>query len=151
MMLMENMIDYDNLIGRLDKAKEDEETRFKEARRQRNVAAFVDFATNLLSLAAYKKGARYRIGTSHLSTAQPQYLKAKENYNRAMNDYKGKIAEINLLKSLKKGRNAVSTASAHARPIGFIGNGSMRPQGTLLTGQFEAAYKNYKNKYNGKN
>lgn len=147
-MLMENMIDYDNLIDRLDKAKEDEETRFKEARRQRNVAAFVDFATNLLSLAAYNKGARYRIGTSHLSTAQPQYLKAKENYNIAMNDYKGKIAEINLLKSIK---NSQSAPSAHARPIGFIGNGSKRPQGTLLTGQFEAAYKDYKNKYNGKN
>lgn len=147
-MLMENMIDYDNLIGRLDKAKEDEETRFKEARRQHNVAAFVDFATNLLSLAAYNKGARYRIGTSHLSTAQPQYLKAKENYNIAMNDYKGKIAEINLLKSIK---NSQSASSAHARLIGFIGNGSKRPQGTLLTGQFEAAYKDYKNKYNGKN
>ena len=147
-MLMENMIDYDNLIGRLDKAKEDEETRFKEARRQRNVAAFVDFATNLLSLAAYNKGARYRIGTSHLSTAQPQYLKAKENYNIAMNDYKGKIAEINLLKSIK---NSQSASNTHARSIGFIGNGSKRPQGTLLTGQFEAAYKDYKNKYNGKN
>lgn len=148
MVRMENMIDYDNLISRLDKAKEDEETRFKEARRQRNVAAFVDFATNLLSLAAYNKGARYRIGTSHLSAVQPQYLKAKENYNRVMNDYKGKIAEINLLKSIKKGRSA---ASAHARPVSFIGNGSKRPQGNLLTGQFEAAYKDYKNKYNGKN
>lgn len=147
---MENIIDYDDLKGRLDKARDAEEKRFNEAKRQRNVAAFVDFASNLLSLAAYKKGARYSIGTSHLSKQQPLYLQAKAGYDKAMNDYNGKIAELNLFKVTKQSKGNAN-ANAALRPIGFVGNGSRGQALPLTTGTFESALKDFKSKYNRKN
>ena len=145
---MENIIDYDDLKERLDKARDAEEKRFNEAKRQRNVAAFVDFASNLLSFAAYKKGARYSIGTSHLSKQQPLYLQAKAGYDRAMNDYNGKIAELNLFKSAKPGKGY---ANAALRPIAFVGNGTRGQARALTAGTFESAIKDFKSTYNRKN
>ena len=103
---MENFVDYDNLLLRINNAKADEEKRLKEAKRQRNVAAFIDFASNLISLAGYSNGSRYLVGTSLLSKQQPLYLQSKQNYEKAMNDYNGKIAEVGLLKKMKENKKA---------------------------------------------
>lgn len=143
---MENFVDYDDLIERINKAKDAEEKRFKEAKRQRNIAAIVDFTTNLVSLAGYNKGARYLAGTSLLGKQQPLYLQSKQNYRKAMNDYNGKIAEIGLLKKIKENKCSTGT-----RPIGFIGNGSNRSTRPLSNGMFENALKDYRNNYNRKN
>lgn len=143
---MENFVDYDNFQERIEKAKEAEEKRMKEARRVRNVAAMVDFATNLVSLVGYNKGSRYTIGTSLLGKQLPLYLQARQNFDKAMNDYKGVIAKNGLLKRLRENRDTTGM-----RPIGFIGNGTRKTQRPLSSGMFENALKEYKNSYNRKN
>ena len=143
---MENFVDYDNLISRINNAKADEEKRLKEAKRQRNVAAFIDFASNLISLAGYSKGSRHLLGTSLLSKQQPLYLQTKQNYEKAMNDYNGKIAEIGLLKKMNENKKTIGM-----RPIGFIGNDTRKQVRPFSTGTFESALKDYKKNYNRKN
>lgn len=143
---MDNTIDYDYLKERLDNAKENEGKRLEEARRRRNVAAFTDFATNLLSLAAYMKGARYNVGTSHLSVQQPLYSQAKENYARAIRDYKGRIAGTSLFKNVATGRSA-----AVQRHVPFIGSTADWPARPFLKGACDAPINDFKSTNNRKN
>ena len=143
---MEEFVDYENLLGRIEKAKEAEEKRFREAKRQRNVAALIDFATNLASLAGYSKGARYLFGTSQLNRQQPLYLQTKQNYKKAMSDYKGRLAEIGLLKKIKENKGAAGIS-----PFGFINNGLQRTAQPLSGRMFENVLKDYRNSYNRKN
>ena len=60
---MQNLIDYNSLMRKLDVAKQHEKQRHAEERRKRDIAAFVDFASNLVSLAGYGKGARVSLAT----------------------------------------------------------------------------------------
>ena len=145
---MDKLFDYEDFLKRIDKAKNDEEKRFKEAKRKYNVAALVDFATNLISLAAYKKGARFSIGTSNIVKELPQYISAKRHYDDFLTDYNGKIAQMNLFKSKEK-RNVKSGSSL--RHVGFIGNNQRRPAITLRSGSFERSLNDFKTKYNRKN
>ena len=70
---------------------------YRNARRKRNMAAFADFATNLLSLVGRNKGLRYNVESRNLSpSASRAYGVAQERYRRALIDYKGIIAAENL-------------------------------------------------------
>ena len=122
--------------------------RLQEAKRKRNVAAVVDFASNLLSLVGYEKGARYPVGTSLLSKQQPLYMQAKENYAKAMNDYQGKIAELNLFGRMKNGYSLTNTTQ---RSMGYSGNERSKSKGALLSGAFEDSFRDYMKMYNRKN
>lgn len=145
---MDTFLDYAGLKERLEKAKEKEKLRLQEAKRKRNVAAVVDFASNLLSLVGYENGARYPLGTSLLSKQQPLYMQAKENYAKAMNDYQGKIAEMNLFRRMK---NGYSLTNATSRSAGFIGNERSKSKSALLSGAFEDSFRDYMKMYNRKN
>ncbi len=85
---------------------------YKRAKQRRTAAAFVDFATNLLSLVGRNKGLRYNVAASPITgKAANSFEKAQERYRRALIDYKGVIAENNLKKSIADNRGTVSSTS----------------------------------------
>ena len=135
---MFDSIDYRSLKDRLNLAMKHEKARLDEARRKRNVAAFVDFASNLISLAGYSKGARFSLATDMQPVYDKAYAQAKERYRNALLDYKGKIAGISLYNV-----NGAGSATPHtARPVSF-----MPTVGTvsLSTGLLEKSQKSFAN------
>lgn len=114
---MMNSIDYRRLKEKLDAAMDNDKRRFAEVKRKRNVASFIDFASNLLSLAGYSKGARFSLATDLQSRYDSAYAQAKEKYLNSHRDYNGKIAEMTLLDrtGIKK-----RTPALHSKSIGFM-------------------------------
>ncbi len=114
---MMNSIDYRRLKEKLDVAMDNDKRRFSEVKRKRNVASFIDFASNLLSLAGYNKGARFSLATDLQSRYDTAYAQAKEKYLNSHRDYKGKIAEMTLLdrSGIKKRLPAL-----HSKGLGFM-------------------------------
>lgn len=114
---MMNSIDYRRLKEKLDVAMDNDKRRFAEVKRKRNVASFIDFASNLLSLAGYSKGARFSLATDLQSRYDSAYAQAKEKYLNSHRDYNGKIAEMTLLDrtGIKK-----RTPALHSKGIGFM-------------------------------
>ncbi len=114
---MMNSIDYRRLKEKLDAAMDNDKRRFAEVKRKRNVASFIDFASNLLSLAGYSKGARFSLATDLQSRYDSAYAQAKEKYLNSHRDYNGKIAEMTLLDrtGIKK-----RTPALHSKGIGFM-------------------------------
>lgn len=114
---MMNSIDYRGLKEKLDVAMDNDKRRFAEVKRKRNVASFIDFASNLLSLAGYSKGARFSLATDLQSRYDSAYAQAKEKYLNSHRDYNGKIAEMTLLDrtGIKK-----RTPALHSKGIGFM-------------------------------
>ena len=104
----------------------------------RNVAAFVDVASNLISLAGYSNGARFSLATDMQPAYDKTYAQAKERYRNALLDYEGKIAGISLYNG-----NGTKSATPHTvRPVGFmptVGTAS------LSTGLLEKSLKNFGN------
>lgn len=101
---------------------------YDRARRRRNAAAISDFAANLLSFVGRNSGMRYNVGTNPLSgSANDKYEQARERYSKALIDYKGKIAGLNLRNSVASAvKNEKKTASIHFVP--FVG----QPQGNAF-------------------
>lgn len=114
---MESKMDYG--ISQKDlKDRLDEETgRLKRSKQQLGAASMMDFASNLLSLAGYNKGARISLATNNVPAYQAAYEKACEKYNAALRDYKATIADTNLRH--KVGQNAI-TGNAPLKPVGFM-------------------------------
>lgn len=114
---MMNSIDYRRLKEKMDAAMDNNKRRFAEVKRKRNVASFIDFASNLLSLAGYSKGARFSLATDLQSRYDSAYAQAKEKYLNSHRDYNGKIAEMTLLDrtGIKK-----RTPALHSKGIGFM-------------------------------
>lgn len=114
---MMNSIDYRRLKEKLDVAMDNDKRRFAEVKRKRNVASFIDFASNLLSLAGYSKGARISLATDLQSRYDTAYAQAKEKYLNSHRDYNGKIAEMTLLDrtGIKK-----RTPALNSKGIGFM-------------------------------
>lgn len=114
---MMNSIDYRRLKEKLDAAMDNDKRRFAEVKRKRNVASFIDFASNLLSLAGYSKGARFSLATDLQSRYDSAYAQAKEKYLNSHRDYNGKIAEMTLLDrtGIKK-----RTPALHSKSICFM-------------------------------
>ena len=73
-----------------------EKKRVEEARRKKNVAAIVDFTSNLFSLIARGKGVKYPLSTNLMPEYGKMYEKAKERYGDMLLDYNGKIAGARL-------------------------------------------------------
>lgn len=89
---MSNRYVDNELRQMLDSAMERERERLKKASHRRNVAAMVDFASNLISLVGRSKGVRAMPVTNIQSQYHKSYGAALERYNKAMRDYKGIIA-----------------------------------------------------------
>ena len=120
---MDGKMDYG--ISQKDlKDRLDEETgRLKRSKQQLGAASMMDFASNLLSLVGYNKGARISLATNSVAAYQAAYEKARERYNAALRDYKATIADTNLRHKL--GQNAI-TGDAPLKPVGFM-TASSRP------------------------
>ena len=101
---------------------------YDRARRRRDAAAISDFAANLLSFVGRNSGMRYNVGTKPLSgSANDKYEQACERYSKALIDYKGKIAGLNLRNSVASAvKNEKQPASIHFVP--FVG----QPQGNAF-------------------
>lgn len=120
---MESKMDYGisqkNLKDRLD----EETGRLKRSKQKLGAASMMDFASNLLSLAGYNKGARISLATNSVEAYQAAYEKVRERYNAALRDYKATIADTNLRHKL--GQNAIG-GNAPLKPVGFM-TASSRP------------------------
>lgn len=90
--IMGNVYLETELKHRLDNAMAREKERLQQAKHRRNVAAMVDFTSNLLSLVGRRNGVRYMPVTDSLAQYGNDYSKAVQRYNCALNDYKGAIA-----------------------------------------------------------
>lgn len=114
---MDSKMDYG--ISQKDlKDRLDEETgRLKRSKQQLAAASIMDFASNLLSLAGYNRGARISLATNNTAAHQAAYEKARERYNAALRDYKATIADTNLRH--KVGQNTI-TGNAPLKPVGFM-------------------------------
>lgn len=76
------------------------ENEYRRANRRRNVAAFADFTKNLLSLVAQNGTIRYNVtGKPRAGVANKEYEEAQERYRKALVDYEGKMAALQLKQS----------------------------------------------------
>ena len=120
---MDGKMDYGISQKDLKDRLYEETGRFKRSRQQLTAASIMDFASNLLSLAGYNKGARISLATNNVAAHQAAYDKARERYNAALRDYKATIADTNLRH--KVGQNAI-TGNAPLKPVGVM-KASSRP------------------------
>lgn len=141
---MFDSIDYDGLKARLDSAMEHEKQRLDEARRKHNVAAFVDFASNLLALAGYGKGARLSLATDAQSRCGDYYAQAKERYSNALRDYEGRIADMDLRRRMRA--NTVPVASL--KDVPSLKTSAVGENISLRSGLFERNMKEFDKKQN---
>lgn len=94
------------------------ENKVRRANRKRNVAAITDFAKNLFSVIGRNKGMRYDIsGSPRAGTANSIYEEAQERYNKALLDYKGKIASLALNPAQHKKEQDKSSFSYMSNPL----------------------------------
>ena len=114
---MANVYFENELKRRLDSAMAREKERLQSAKHRRNVAAMVDFTSNLLSLVGREKGARYMPVTNSLAQHGGEYAKALQRYNGMLNDYKGVIAGNLLRERLAANKQVV----AKPRPVQSVG------------------------------
>lgn len=137
---MNDAIDYDYLKRLHAESQERDKTRLKEAKRKRDVAAMVDFASNLLALAGYSKGARVSLATENLPEYEKLYKQTKERYNSAMRDYNGQIAKDGFFGRAWKGGSGSGNGTKRI-PFISVYNAGKRPK--LTSGMFERAVNDY--------
>lgn len=114
---MDSKMDYGMSQKDLKDRLDEETGRLKRSKQQLAAASIMDFASNLLSLAGYNRGARISLATNNTAAHQAAYEKARERYNAALRDYKATIADTNLRH--KVGQNAI-TGNAPLKPVGFM-------------------------------
>ena len=116
---MSNPVFEDELKRRLNSAMAREKERMQQARHRRDVAAMVDFTSNLLSLMGRAKGVRHMPVTNSLAQHGAVYDKALQRYDETMKDYKGVIAGTLLREHFAAGRRA-KTQAAPKQPPGRL-------------------------------
>lgn len=99
---MYGSFDYNALKKRIASVEQNEQRRLQDAKRKRNISAFVDFASNLISLAGYNKGARLISAANSSAMHDESYKKAQERYNSFMHDYKGLLASALLRDTVRR-------------------------------------------------
>lgn len=140
---MNGLNDYSSTHGELEKNLDAERQRYNQAKKRYNVAAITDFATNLLSLAGYNKGARISLATNNMAGQQAVYDKTRGRYNAALKDYGARIADANLRQKIKQRGIA---ADSPLKPIGFLnasGNTARTSSGPFSNGTLSRAIKDY--------
>ena len=112
---MDSYVDYDSIKRGLENDLEEERRRYSRSKQNMNAAAISDFASNLLSLAGYNKGARVSLATNNVAARKGQYDVARERYQAALKDYEAKIADMNLRQRIKQ--------NAPLKPVGSTQTG----------------------------
>ena len=109
---MDSYVDYDSIKRGLENDLDEERRRYSRFRQNLNAAAISDFASNLLSLAGYNRGARVSLATNNVAVSKGQYDVARERYQAALKDYEARIADVNLRQRMKQ--------NAPLKPVGFV-------------------------------
>ena len=104
---MENSYLNDVLGDKLEHLLARRKARVKEASHKRNVAAIVDFTSNLMTLIGNSKGVRHSFATNNFPKYDSLYKSVLAQHKDAMRDFKGAIAGNRL-----PGGNAASVAKA---------------------------------------
>ncbi len=133
------MADYNSMDAMFDRVVERRKENLREKRRKRNVAAIVDFASNLLVAAGNMNGARLKSPAPLLPEYEKAYRDAHERLTGFMRDFNGRKAHSQLWNPLSK-RNAKERS---VTGIPYAAN--------LLSGSFENTRNSYKESGSFKN
>ena len=133
------MADYNSMDAMFDRVVERRKENLREKRRKRNVAAIVDFASNLLVAAGNMNGARLKSPAPLLPEYENAYRDAHERLTGFMRDFNGRKAHSQLWNPLSK-RNAKERS---VTGIPYAAN--------LLSGSFENTLNSYKESGSFKN
>ena len=133
------MADYNSMDAMFDRVVERRKENLREKRRKRNVAAIVDFASNLLVAAGNMSGARLKSPAPLLPEYEKAYRDAHERLTGFMRDFNGRKAHSQLWNPLSK-RNAKERS---VTGIPYAAN--------LLSGSFENTLNSYKESGSFKN
>ena len=102
---MNNMCFDNELRRRLNNVMEREKERERLAKHRRNVAAMVDFTSNLLSLVGRGNGVRHLPAAVSVAQNNDTYDKVLKRYNDSLKDYKGELAGALLRKRLEANKS----------------------------------------------
>lgn len=133
------MADYNSMDAMFDRVVERRKENLREKRRKCNVAAIVDFASNLLVAAGNMNGARLKSPAPLLPEYEKAYRDAHERLTGFMRDFNGRKAHSQLWNPLSK-RNAKERS---VTGIPYAAN--------LLSGSFENTLNSYKESGSFKN
>lgn len=128
--------------NRYKESKERELSLLKEARRKRNISAFMDFASNLISQLGRERGVTFSQPPKHADKYQKIYEAMKSRYDSRFGDYGGGIAMQNLYDTLSKDSGRAQVRPGNARR--FIPTLQQPKKPSLLKGSFRKAVNDYK-------
>lgn len=94
--------------GQLGAALEFEKDYRKRLEVERNVALGMDFVTNLASMLARSRGARYSINTNNTAAVNKKIADSEQRILEAQRDYYGRLAALAFRDMLKGNKNDVS-------------------------------------------
>ncbi|MDO5460304.1 MAG: hypothetical protein Q4F44_01520 [Bacteroidales bacterium] len=138
---MDSSSDY-AYYNRYKESKERELSLLKEARRKRNISAFMDFASNLIAQLGRERGVTFSQPPKHAAKYQNIYEAMKSRFDSRFGDYGGGIAMQNLFATLSKDPDRVSVGHGNARRLIPALPKPKKP--SLLKGNFQKAVNDYK-------
>jgi hypothetical protein len=84
--------DYKDMSALVDRVVQRSRNILKEKRRKRNIAALVDFASNLLVTAGNSKGVGITYAKQKFPKYENEYRNASERLGKHMRDFSGRVA-----------------------------------------------------------
>lgn len=122
--------DYKDMSALVDRVVQRSRNILKEKRRKRNIAALVDFASNLLVTAGNSKGVGITYVKQQFPKYENEYRNASERLGKHMRDFSGRVARARVWNPLT-GKGAEKTDMSTS--------GSLR----LLSGSFKRALESF--------
>lgn len=122
--------DYKDMSALVDRVVQRSSNILKEKRRKRNIAALVDFASNLLVTAGNSKGVGITYAKQQFPKYENEYRNASERLGKHMRDFSGRVARARVWNPLT-GKGAEKTDMSTS--------GSLR----LLSGSFKRALESF--------
>jgi hypothetical protein len=122
--------DYKDMSALVDRVVQRSRNILKEKRRKRNIAALVDFASNLLVTAGNSKGVGITYAKQQFPKYENEYRNASERLGKHMRDFSGRVARARVWNPLTgKGTEKTDMSTS----------GSLR----LLSGSFNRALESF--------
>lgn len=122
--------DYKDMSALVDRVVQRSRNILKEKRRKRNIAALVDFASNLLVTAGNSKGVGITYAKQQFPKYENEYRNASERLGKHMRDFSGRVARARVWNPLTgKGTEKTDMSTS----------GSLR----LLSGSFKRALESF--------
>ncbi|MBR5456309.1 MAG: hypothetical protein IKU76_05095 [Bacteroidaceae bacterium] len=100
--------DYKDMSALVDRVVQRSRNILKEKRRKRNIAALVDFASNLLVTAGNSKGVGITYAKQQFPKYENEYRNASERLGKHMRDFSGRVARARVWNPLT-GKGAEKT------------------------------------------